>query len=69
VGNTYFLLDYIDVYGFTCVVSCVVDVDENYCGYEGYEDEWRVALCYLGQALYRQLDLGFYIVGMIYHKP
>jgi hypothetical protein len=27
------------------------------------------SLCYLGQALYRQLELGFYIVGKIHHKP
>jgi hypothetical protein len=42
---------------------------ESYGGYERYEDEWISALRYPDQDLYRQIDLGFYIMGASHLKP
>jgi hypothetical protein len=69
--KTYFLLDCIDVLYVYSVAGGggVDDVDGSYGGYGGYEDERNCALCYLGQALYMQLDLGLYTIRASHHKP
>jgi hypothetical protein len=67
--KTYFFLDCIDVYMFTSVVNGIDDVDGSCGGYGSYKDKWNYPLCYLYEALYRQLDLRFYTVRVSHLKP
>jgi hypothetical protein len=51
------------------VVGRVEHIDGSMSAMEAKRMNGESALCYLAQALYRQLDLGFYIVSKILRKP
>jgi hypothetical protein len=65
----YFLLDCI--YDYMCyrVASSIAHTNGSMTAMEAMRMSGEYSLCSLGQALYKQLDLGFYIVGKIHRKP